>query len=44
MLHQYDLAKRKDDAFIPGVSDYNVSADKKKIFYHAATRYSQLSP
>jgi tricorn protease len=32
-LHQYDLNKRKDDAFIPGVSDYQVSADKKKILF-----------
>lgn len=33
VLHQYDLNKRKDDAFIPGVRDYIVSADKKKIEY-----------
>jgi len=32
-LHQYDLAKRKDDLFIPGVRDYVVSSDKKKILY-----------
>jgi len=32
-LHQYDLNKRKDDMFIPGVRDYLVSADKKKILY-----------
>jgi len=32
-LHQYDLNKRKDDTFIPGVRDYLVSADKKKILY-----------
>jgi tricorn protease len=33
VLHQYDLTKRKDDAFIPGVSGYLLSADKKKILY-----------
>ena len=32
-LHLYDLNKRKDDVFIPGVRDYVVSADKKKILY-----------
>src|SRR6185436_1439612 len=32
-LHQYDLNKRKDEVFIPGVRDYLVSADKKKILY-----------
>lgn len=32
-LHQYDLNKRKDDMFIPGVRDYLVSADRKKILY-----------
>lgn len=31
VLHQYDLNKRKDDAFVPGVTDYILSADKKKI-------------
>jgi tricorn protease len=35
VLHQYDLNKRKDDLFIPGVSDYIVSADKKKILYRS---------
>ncbi len=32
-LHQYDLNKRKDEVFIPGVRDYLVSADRKKILY-----------
>ena len=32
-LHQYDLNKRKDEVFIPGVRDYTVSADKKKILF-----------
>ncbi len=32
-LHQYDLNKRKDEVFIPGVRDYLVSADKKKVLY-----------
>jgi len=40
VLHQYDLNKRKDDAFIPGVSDYIVSADKKKIFYRSNLAWS----
>src|SRR6185369_26155 len=35
VLHQYDLNKRKDDAFITGVSGYDVSADKKKIMYRS---------
>jgi tricorn protease len=35
VLHQYDLAKRRDDAFLPGVSDYLVSGDKKKILYRS---------
>jgi tricorn protease len=40
VLHQYDLNKRKDDAFIPGVSDYTVSADKKKILYRSNQNFS----
>ena len=32
-LHLYDLNKRKDEVFIPGVRDFLVSADKKKILY-----------
>ena len=40
VLHQYDLNKRKDDAFIPGVSDYIVSADKKKILYRSNAAWS----
>jgi tricorn protease len=40
VLHQYDLSKRKDDAFIQGVSDYDVSADKKKIFYRSNAAFS----
>jgi tricorn protease len=35
VLHQYDLGKRKDEAFLPGVSGYQVSADRKKILYYA---------
>ena len=33
-LHLYDLNKRKDEVFIPGVRGYLVSADKKKIIYN----------
>ena len=40
VLHQYDLSKRKDDSFIPGVSDYTVSADKKKIMYRSNATWS----
>jgi tricorn protease len=40
VLHQYDLSKRKDDAFIPGVSDYIVSADRKKIFVRSNAAFS----
>ena len=40
VLHQYDLNKRKDDSFIPGVSDYIVSADKKKIMYRSNAAWS----
>lgn len=39
-LHQYDLNKRKDDVFISGVSDYLVSADKKKILYTGNNAWS----
>ncbi|HEY6329517.1 MAG TPA: PDZ domain-containing protein [Blastocatellia bacterium] len=35
VLHQYDLAKRKDDAFLTGVTAYEVSADKKKLLYYS---------
>ncbi len=40
VLHQYDLAKRKDDSFINGVTDYVVSADKKKILYRSQQNWS----
>lgn len=40
VLHQYDLNKRKDDPFIPAVSDYIVSADKKKILYRSNAAWS----
>ena len=43
VLHQYDLSKRKDDAFIPGVSDYLVSADKKKILYRSNQNFSMVA-
>ncbi len=32
-LHRYDLAKRKDDVILSGLSNYEISADNKKIFY-----------
>ncbi|HEY0346996.1 MAG TPA: PDZ domain-containing protein [Pyrinomonadaceae bacterium] len=40
VLHQYDLNKRKDDSFIPGVSDYLVSVDKKKIMFRSNNAWS----
>jgi tricorn protease len=43
VLHQYDLTKRKDDVFISGVSDYVVSADKKKILYTANNTWSLVA-
>lgn len=32
-LRRYDLAKRKDDTFLPNVGGYEISADGKKILY-----------
>src|SRR6185503_7028774 len=32
-LHQYDLAKRKDEPFMSDVSTYVLSVDKKKLLY-----------
>ncbi len=32
-LHKYDLNKRKDEVALADVMDYELSADKKKIFY-----------
>ncbi len=43
VLHQYDLNKRKDDSFIPGVSGYLVSADKKKILYRSNAAWSMVA-
>jgi tricorn protease len=40
VLHQYDLNKRKDEAFIPAVSNYTISADKKKILYRSNAAWS----
>jgi tricorn protease len=34
-LHQYDLNKRKGEPFITDVSDFQVSADKKKLLYQS---------
>ncbi len=43
VLHQYDLNKRKDDVFMPGVSDYVVSADKKKILLRSRDVWSVVA-
>lgn len=43
VLHQYDLEKRKDDAFLSGVSAYQLSADKKKLLYYAGQSISIVS-
>lgn len=32
-LHHFTLKERKDDVIMEGVLDYNISADRKKIFY-----------
>ena len=40
VLHQYDLSKRKDEVFISGVTDYFISADKKKILYTGNNAWS----
>jgi tricorn protease len=32
-LHRYDLAKRKDDIILSGLTGYRISADNKKIMY-----------
>jgi tricorn protease len=32
-LHKYDLTKRKDEAVLSNVMDYDISGDKKKLFY-----------
>ena len=43
VLHQYDLNKRKDDVFMPGVSDYLLSADKKKILIRSRDVWSVVA-
>lgn len=43
VLHQYDLSKRKDDVFMPAVSDYIVSADKKKILIRSQAAWSVVA-
>jgi tricorn protease len=43
VLHQYDLNKRRDDVFMPGVSDYLVSADKKKILFRSQQVWSVVA-
>jgi tricorn protease len=40
VLHQYDLTRRRDETFIPGVTDYFLSADKKKIMYRSQQAWS----
>lgn len=40
VLHQYDLTRRRDESFIPGVTDYFVSGDKKKIMYRSQANWS----
>jgi tricorn protease len=32
-LHRYDLAKRKEDVILSGLTGYEISADSKKILY-----------
>ncbi len=40
VLHQYDLNKRKDEAFMPGVVDYVLSADRKKLLFRSGANWS----
>lgn len=42
-LHHYDLNKRKDDAFLTEVSEYQMSADKKKLLYAYKGSFSIIS-
>ena len=39
-LHRYDLAKRKDDTFLPNISNYQLSADGKKMLWLAQGTWS----
>jgi tricorn protease len=39
-LHKYDLKERKDKVILPGVNDFDLSADKKKILYRSKDTWS----
>lgn len=45
-LHKYDLKKREDKVILPKAGAYEISADKKKIFFRSGTSYeiADLSP
>ncbi|MGI9068448.1 MAG: S41 family peptidase [Pyrinomonadaceae bacterium] len=43
VLHQYDLNKRKDEVFMPGVSDYLLSGDKKKVLLRSREAWSVVA-
>jgi len=39
LLHRYDLEKREAKPFMSGISDYEISANGKKLFYMARSVY-----
>ncbi len=42
-LHHYDLDERKDEVFIAEASDYQISADTKKLLYRTRTTFAIVS-
>ena len=43
-LHRYDLKTRKDEVIMTDISDYLLSADKKKMLYVARETFGIVSP
>ncbi|MEK7282619.1 MAG: S41 family peptidase, partial [Acidobacteriota bacterium] len=41
-LHAFDLEKRKDSVLIPGIDQYDLSADGSKVIYAAGKQYGLL--
>lgn len=41
-LHAFDLEKRKDSVLIPGIDQYELSADGSKVIYAAGKQYGLL--
>jgi tricorn protease len=42
-LHKYDLNKRKDEVLLSNVMDYDLSGDKKKLFYRFRDNFYVIS-